>query len=379
MLFLYDLSHPEVFLHADRAYDRMQAINELLSFLGGRIPFAVFLTREGTAQGVPGDYLVQGTLLYLGGTNSVILFQIVLFLASLAALYHLTQLLIGSIGVSFAVGLLYVHLPYGLMFPHMLWSEALFNPLILLSFWFVARTTLLPTTAINAALAGVFLALAALVRVVAIPWLIIVWATFFLCRIPIRKVCIYTFCFVVIFLAWPVNSLLTTGHFAMAGREIGPLNFFSYSIFVRVNTIIKSLPAVERQTAEAQYSDPGEYKNSLAAIGEYAHFAYHYPQYFIQAYLHDVVIFVAQSGIERLTIDFLEMTGQSRESIQDARHGWRERLMLHGPSAVFSLFFSKDETRDRHFTDWRIGDVGPVGLCLWRCFVHCTKGIDTMV
>jgi hypothetical protein len=342
LLFAYDLNHPDVFLHADRALDRMHAINELQALLDGQSTFATFLSRQGTAMGVPGDYIVQGVLFHFGGQYSVILFQIALFLVSLVALYHLTFLLTNSVKIGFWVTLIFAHLPYGAMFPHMLWSEALFNPLILLSFCFVGRATLRPNGILNVVLAATFLALAALVRVVAIPWLVIVLVGFHLCRLPIRKLAIYVVVFAAIFSAWPLIAALSTGRAVMGGGDHSAINHLAYSMRVRIDTMIESLPAAEREEAHRRYADPGEFDRISGGLKMYADFAIRYPLIVTKAFFQDVAIFVAQSGIERFTIDFLELAG-NRESMQEDRHGWREQLMLNGPSAALLIFFQKDQ------------------------------------
>src|ERR1700704_876282 len=97
-MLIYDLGHPNNFLHADRAISRLDTVRAYLS-----VPFQVpEIARFLVANGIPGDYYPQAFFYGAGGQYSVILAQIGLLIVSATALYKLTLLLTRSASLSLA-------------------------------------------------------------------------------------------------------------------------------------------------------------------------------------------------------------------------------------------------------------------------------------
>ncbi len=330
-MLLYDFNHPDVFLHADRSVDRMQAIQDLLSFLQNGTSLSEFLGHQGTLQGVPGDYLIQGLVFYLGGQYAVIIFQILLFIASIVALYELALLVTHSPEMSSAAILIYALLPFGVVFPHMLWSESLFDPFTLISFYFVARCVLRESSWINITCSALFLALAILVRQTVLLWPLVVITTMWLCKISARKIIGYILIFMMVISAWPSFIWSQTGNFRMTGKIGGGVTHSADSLSTRMKYMIDTLPTEERRQAEQRFLIAQESDRTLpAVISRYAMFGLNYPLPFTQQVAHDLLIFIMQSGIERLTIDYLELAGKERGIIQDPQTGWRKILTDRG-------------------------------------------------
>src|SRR5258708_13538823 len=76
-MFLYDLQHPQRFLNADRAGERIEVIRGFAAALraGDTIAYSV-------GHGIVGDWLPQALLYILGGQYLVIAAQVILALAS---------------------------------------------------------------------------------------------------------------------------------------------------------------------------------------------------------------------------------------------------------------------------------------------------------
>ncbi len=327
----YDIFHPDIFHHADRSVDRMEAIRVLLSFLQGNSSLAEFLNQQGTLQGVPGDYLLQGLVFYLGGQYAVIVFQILLFIVSIAALYELTLLTTHSSKMSAAAALIYSFLPYGAVFPHMVWSESLFDPFTLISFYFVARCVLRDPSWTNISCAAIFLGLATLVRPAVLLWPIVVIAAMWLCRLSWQRITGYAVIFMVVVLAWPLFIWSQTGNFRMTNKVGGGIAHSADDLSTRMKYMIDTLPVEQRSTAEQRFLIAKESERSLpAVISRYVQFGLTYPAPFAKQIAHDVIIFIAQSGIERLTIDYFDLAGGERSAIQDPQSGWRKKLIDHG-------------------------------------------------
>src|SRR5260370_13504301 len=128
LMLIYDRAHPNLFLMADRAWERNNAILLLNRLFDGGVTAKEFFSTEGTSNAVPGDYVFQGIAYALGGQTAVILFQCMLFIASIAAVFYLAKLLTSSNIIALCSSFLYANLPQGLIFAHMLWSESIFNP-----------------------------------------------------------------------------------------------------------------------------------------------------------------------------------------------------------------------------------------------------------
>jgi len=332
LMFIHDLSHPNLFLFADRAAGRMEAINKLISFLDGHSSLMQFLAHQGTDLGIPGDYIIQGLVFFVSGQYGVILFQVVLFIASVAALYHLTYLLTHSRCYSVAAALIYAHLPHSIVFPHMLWSEAVFNPFLLFGFYYMVRVAISSASWLNISLAALFLALATLVRMVSAPLAIVAVIIFFLCHLQLKKIIGYVSIFAVALVAWPLFVWSQTDTFTMGSLDKTSSHHVYYGLSERLKTMINTLPPDERPKAEARYISTENSKNEQLRniVFKYLSFAMNYPGPFVGLLAQDASVFVLQSGIERLTVDYLELTGADRKVIQQPLHGWREKLIANG-------------------------------------------------
>jgi hypothetical protein len=338
LMFLYDMAHPNLFMHADRAADRMTAIEHLVSFFQGAVALQELLTYRGAALGVPGEYLIQGVIFYFGGQYAVIVFQILLFIASIGALYHLALLVTHSRGMSVAAALIYAHLPYGVVYPHMVWSESLFNPLVLISFYFVARSAIGQPNWPSISLAALFLGLATLVRPHTMLWAVVVVTVFWFCQVQVRRIAGYLAIFAVVLAIWPSFVWSQTGNFTL-----GNSSHVFRDLSIRLKKMIEVLPPGQQQAAVERYLPARASEDEVWSdlLSRYVSFAMTHPWLFIRTSAQEVFIFVTQSGIERFTIDYLELAGADRTVIQNPECGWRKKLAAEGFIAT-ALMFMRD-------------------------------------
>src|SRR5258705_9424275 len=84
-MFGYDLLHPELFLRADRAGERIDVIQRFAALVHGGGDFAAFFA----GHGIVGDWLPQALLYMAGGQDLVIAVPIALPLPSVAWLREL--------------------------------------------------------------------------------------------------------------------------------------------------------------------------------------------------------------------------------------------------------------------------------------------------
>ena len=305
-MFGYDLRHPERFLFADRATERIDAVRGFIDTWqsGGD------LTGFVATHGVPGDWLPHALLYAAGGQFLIIAVQIALVLLSISCVYRLGEMLKLGSGGALAAAALYGLLPHTLVFPHQLASEAIFVPLLIIGF-------ALPIGAGS----GLALGAATLVRPVTLPWLLVHpffekgaarWRALFLVAAlgPMA--------------GWMGFIYIASGELSMgrSGHDLG------HNLYVRAHRMAAALPEEERP----EERPPGQTTMSLR---EYLAFVAQHPAAAAGHGARDLLTLGAKSGIERLVLDYFDLFPGSRAALQDSREGWRAQLEQQGVRAAF--------------------------------------------
>jgi hypothetical protein len=133
LLFVYDLNNPKTYLLGDRAYSRFDKIESLLQARNDQA-IADFLINTGSL----GDYIFHAVIFAWGGVTTIIVVQILLHLVSIVYVFLLGELLFRNSMFSLLAAAVYAFLPASLYHPHVLVSEALFNPLVVVAFYYGA-------------------------------------------------------------------------------------------------------------------------------------------------------------------------------------------------------------------------------------------------
>ena len=312
VLAVLDFNRPEVFLRADRSAVRMSQIHTLLAmhswpeardYLG--------------SHGILGDYAVHAILYGIGGKPFLILFQILLLLASGAGVIGLARLL-GLAPRSQAVALgVYLLLPHSLVLPHQLATEALQVPLLVISTWLFCLSIrdedlwLLLGSAL-------LLALATLIRPITLAWPLVVFMIAVLCG---RKG--FGALFLALFgapvLLWMSFVWETTGAFGLGESS----HSLGHNLYLRVAEVAASMPEPQARELVAQHLTQGAY--GRMGIAEYLRVTLQYPGPFAAAVARDAAVFWGKSGIERLTVDY---AGSEAEfvALTNRDIGWRKHL-----------------------------------------------------
>lgn len=319
MLFGYDLTHPEAFLRADRANERMFVIRSFIEAWPNRNELLQLLATNG----IVGDYAFHVLLYAIGGQYTVIIFQVGLSVYSVFILYRFAMLLAASRQVALITALLYLHLPHMLVLPHQLVSEALFIPAMVISTYLLARYTLETKCFRHLALAGLVLGVAALIRPIAIVWPMVVAIGLWVLVGGHRSVRHLSGFVVIVVL--PIGLWVSMNYVLSGQATLGESRHdLGHNLYNRVSRIAGSLPTPEanriRQTYLAATDD-----RSLG-IGTYLRFVLEYPEGYIGQLMRDAGVFVLKSGIERLVIDYFETTEKVRDALQEEGDGWRARL-----------------------------------------------------
>lgn len=167
-LFAWAVRVPAVMGRTDRSHERLES-----ALLFARAASWEELGVVLAARGNPGDYVWHGAVLRLAGEwrPAIVLFQLGLLGLSLWALFRLAEALGARRAVCWAVVALYSLLPVDLMVPHVLGSEAIFNPLFLIATSQLVIYARRDAVAWRLAAAGFLLSLALLTRPLVLGWI----------------------------------------------------------------------------------------------------------------------------------------------------------------------------------------------------------------
>ena len=295
----YDFAHPDRFLLADRAVERLDVIRAFAAS-SDRAAFV-------GSHGIPGDWLPHALLWLAGGPYFVIVVQAALAVLSIVWVRELAARAGLGERAAFGAAVLYGLLPQTLVFPHQLATEALFDPLVVLSFRLGTGGG-----------AGLALGAATLVRPITLAWPLLL--AFFVKK-PFRLVAAA----LLPVLAWMLFVLATTGEFSLgrSGHDLG------HNLYERMHRMAASLPADERPPARA----PG---HTTAGVGEYLAFSARHPLAAAMHSARDLGTLAVKSGVERLALDYFDAFPRARASLQDSDDGWRSRVEQQGPLRAFA-------------------------------------------
>jgi len=302
-MFVFDLAHPQRFLNADRAGERLEVIKGFGRALrsGDALAYAA-------SHGIVGDWLPQAALYLAGGQSFVIAAQLVLALLSVLWVLELGQR-VGLDGrAATLAAAIYALLPHSLVFPHQLASEAIFVPLVILSFRLA-----------SGAGSGLAIGAATLVRPITMLWP-------FIHAFARRPWQAYLVLALLPLFAWMSFMLVATGEFSMgrSGHDLGN------NLYYRLQRLGGDLPPGEGPAVRPE----GQTK---ATLGEYFAFVTAHPAVTAKYAARDMAVMGFKSGIERLVLDYLDLYPEERSELQAADGGWRSRVDRGGAAALLDL------------------------------------------
>jgi len=316
-LLVYDLFHPDVFLNADRAVQRFHIIDVLLPKVRSINDLVTFVSEHG----IVGDYFFHAVLYAIVGQYGVITAQLLLLLISLAALFHLVLLITRSRLTSAIAVLLYVHLPHTLVFPHQLVSEAVFNPLIIVSFYYLARYIFEHTRVHYAMASALMLGLATIVRPVSALWSLIAASMMLATDNPAQRAprwASYVLVSLLPLALWMFFIFATTGTFSMGSSKYD----IAHNLYSRVERMISTLPADQHTDLKRHYLENTEGKKVLS-VSQYLRFAIDHPYAYITHFGRDALVFGVKSGVNRIVLDYFDSLRNARGDLQHWTRGWR--------------------------------------------------------
>lgn len=334
-LFLaYDIYHPNVFLHADRALSRYANATALLL----QDDIVSFLSKHG----IIGDYVFHALLYDVVGQYGVIFVQVLLLIFSVVALFKLVLLMTQSVSVAVLTVLIYVHLPHTLVFPHQLMSEALSNPLVIISFYYLGEYLLRSRRLEKILTSAIFLGIATLVRPISMLWPFVVVGVVLVVRFrknPLEHWFAYLCVATLPLFLWMVFMWQATGSFS-----IGTSHHLQRQLNERVERMISTFPNSERHYLTKHYMKNKQGIYDELTIKEYFAFVVDHPSAYVKHLARDAVVFIAKPGINRLLLDYFGASAEARREIQNPKRGWRAYWERYGLMRTLSIFLEKYPT-----------------------------------
>ncbi|NOT10835.1 MAG: hypothetical protein HOP23_03210 [Methylococcaceae bacterium] len=320
LMFAYDVTHPEVFLNADRAIERWGTSQHVaLALSKGDSIDAEFLL----SNGLGGDYLFHGLLFFLIGKDGLIIFQILLTLFSGYTVYGIARFWGFTTGVAATTSTIYLALPHTLIFPHQLSTEAIHCPLLVISLWLLVRFL---DQQKNSFLAGsaIALGLATFARPITLLWAVVPTLVLFLSKKITPAIQYFLLAFLPI-LVWMLFMLANTGHFTM-GEGSRDLRHHLYN---RIGRISDTMDIASASHVREEFLTQG--KEGSISPQQYLRFVIDHPIPVISQTIRDTLVFAFKSGIERITIDYFVIGNVDRKFLQaDSAGGWRPMFEKKG-------------------------------------------------
>jgi 4-amino-4-deoxy-L-arabinose transferase-like glycosyltransferase len=338
-LFLYDLTHPQAFLNTDHGSRRLRFIEGMLDSSDSVAELQDFVT----SHWIIGDYAFQGVVYAAVGHYGLILFQIAVTILSIYCVYGIALLLSESRKLALVTALVYMLLPHTLVYPHLLSSEAMFVPLVVFSFFFMAHYLLGQQRSLALVLAGLMIGLATIVRPVSLFWPVMALAIAVITlrsRFRIGHWSGFLLVSVLPLLLWMLFMLSSTGEFSM-GKGSASLGS---NLYTTVEFISETLPPAERARVQEQYVTYGVRDGrEKMGIGQYLRFATEYPVPYLEHQGRAALMFFAKSGINKLTKSYLQVSPQAFSEIDDneTRISWRARLEQEGLVNAFVYYYQR--------------------------------------
>lgn len=319
-----DANDPGAFLRADRAHERMHALQQLIEADSPQE-----FVRHLATHGVVGDYAAHALVYFMGARPAIIFTQIALALLSGIAVFRIGILIGLSRGMSALAMGIYLGLPHTLVFPHQLATEALHAPLVVISTWMLAEG-LHERSSTMLLWSAVCIGVATLIRPISLLWPAVAGVATVLGRGP-RHGAMYVGIASLPALAWMTFVAVQTGHFGLGESS----HSMGRNLYLRVARITAAMPPVRRDAARATHLNSKD--RSLGPV-EYFRFTAEYPGASLNHVMRDAAAFFGKSGIERVTIDYLAARPGAR-AVQNPNGGWRQQLERRGPIATLDYLW----------------------------------------
>ena len=302
-LFFYDLNNPEAYLVGDRAGQRISSI-ERLQQTGSDVSVVDILVSSGS----PGDYIFHSLIYTWQGIPGIILIQVLLQLIAIIYIYRIGLLIFGSSNFSLLATSIYAFLPSGLFHPHVLVTEAFFNPLVIVSFFYgVSYLSNIESPKVRYLLvAGLVGSCASFIRFIYVLYPLLFAGVILLlkrprCQYQISHTVSYLAASFVIPLLWASYMFVQTGDFTMGETRYD----FKYNLYTRIVRMGR-LTSIELS--------PEQQQRRRLQLSEYLDYVFEYPTAYLKTLRSDISNIVLNSGINSLLGRYLGLYKMSNKN-----------------------------------------------------------------
>ena len=320
------------FLRGDRSETRLATMESVARQEGGSLVAAM-------AHGAvaPGEYVVQLPFYLAAGPLGVVVFQIALMLASVAAMWKIVERTIPHRRAPLIVSVLYALTPMTLTFSHQLTTEALATPLCVLFTYFAVKGAD-SRRLTDAVLAGLCLGAVVLIRpgyMVIIPCLfgLGVLAILLKSLTSLKGLAVACVIACLPLAGWTALFAQTTGAVGYTGgvANVG-WNLRSKVFFVeRAHGRAGPVEVARFKIYDEMWSE--EEAGGKISLGRYLAIAAEHPVDYVKAGAADLGLAFGRGGLSKLAVDYF---GVARDKgIKE----WRNVLDAGGPGALVGWAF----------------------------------------
>lgn len=322
VLTAYGIANPQAFMEGDRAKTRLENIESFSSAIQadeGSVLDVMVQT------GGPGDYSIHAILYTWTGQVGIIVAQVCLHMLAVVLVFHLGVLLFGSRSVGLGASLVYALFMGSLLHPHVLASEAIFNPLVVISIYCSVRYLLADGNArgwlLGAALTG---SLASFVRVVFVLYPFVLAAIMLILdrrKGRFTNVALYLVISLSVPMLWATAHWMQTGVYSMGKSD----HDLSVNLYGRVN----------RMSRIGGFEIEDGVEEHRMGLGSYAGYVATYPDVYLKTVSSDLVNFTLNTGVNTFFGRYL-----GRYEMPKKKRYWRNIRDQEGLVAMTKMMYS---------------------------------------
>ncbi len=340
---IHDFTYADQFFSGDRINPRFEKIG--YAFHGDDTPYALdHLTEERretattfwervVALSGPGDYLLHGTLLEFGGRPLVLFVQLGLALIAAICVFQLSLLLGLTERFALISALLYTALPGTIGNAHQFVTEGVFNPLVVIAIYLLARCLSGRVEWGWLLLAALAIACASFLRIQLL--LFPLFIALLLVYEHRGRAATATAFFLTLSMGIPLGILVLES-FVNGSFAVGPNDAsLAHNFFLRVERIA---------AVEGFAFDKAAYHAGQMPLADFLSFVLAHPIAYLKTVFTDVVNIIANPGTKWFATDYLRIVDFSEDyryfvNVRDQQGLWGVALAILGQGPAFAMSF----------------------------------------
>jgi 4-amino-4-deoxy-L-arabinose transferase-like glycosyltransferase len=296
ILFIYDIKNETIFLNGDSGPERLNAIKGFIKAfetndLQTLIEFIVTNNRIG-------DYIFHTFFYYIGGKHFTLLMQVILAVISYFCLYKIFLEMLKKEALSLIGTVIYIFLPHSIIIPHLLMSESIFNPFIIISIYILLKIRNANKFGVSySVFCGLLYGSSCLIRPTPIPYIILLPIPIIFSHLCARKKILYSSIIIIVSLSLVLSWVL------LVKLYTGKLSYGQTAHGITIN-IIGKLNRYEG----VYYGQPNfNYYNNEISIGLIYGIISKNKMNFLKSTISDLSSYYINSGINKLLLQYFNV------------------------------------------------------------------------